>query len=125
MQAQKKRLGRGLAALIGDDTSEAAVVQDIRSLRHMPIELIHASPNNPRKHFADADLDDLANSIREKGLLQPIVVRPRADGEYETVVFTEDADTGRHFFPVEARGEAAAADEAGVGLGRHDLRSPR
>ena len=85
MQAQKKRLGRGLAALIGDDTSEAAVVQDIRSLRHMPIELIHASPNNPRKHFADADLDDLANSIREKGLLQPIVVRPRADGEYEIV----------------------------------------
>ena len=85
MQAQKKRLGRGLAALIGDDTSEEAVVQDVRSLRHMPIELIHASPNNPRKHFADADLDDLANSIREKGLLQPIVVRPRADGEYEIV----------------------------------------
>ena len=85
MQAQKKRLGRGLAALIGDDTTEEAVVQDIRSLRHMPIELMHASPNNPRKHFADADLDDLANSIREKGLLQPIVVRPRADGEYEIV----------------------------------------
>ena len=85
MQAQKKRLGRGLAALIGDDTSEEAVVQDIRSLRHMPIDLIHASPNNPRKHFADADLDDLAKSIREKGLLQPIVVRPRADGEYEIV----------------------------------------
>ncbi|MCX7344973.1 MAG: ParB/RepB/Spo0J family partition protein [Alphaproteobacteria bacterium] len=85
MQAQKKRLGRGLAALIGDDTSEAAVVQDIRSLRHMPIDLIHASPNNPRKHFVDADLDDLANSIRVKGLLQPIVVRPRADGEYEIV----------------------------------------
>jgi ParB family chromosome partitioning protein len=85
MQAQKKRLGRGLAALIGDDTSEEAVVQDIRSLRHMPIDLIHASPNNPRKHFADADLDDLATSIREKGLLQPIVVRPRADGEYEIV----------------------------------------
>jgi ParB family chromosome partitioning protein len=85
MQAQKKRLGRGLAALIGDDTSEEAVVQDIRSLRHMPIDLIHASPNNPRKHFVDADLDDLANSIRVKGLLQPIVVRPRADGEYEIV----------------------------------------
>jgi ParB family chromosome partitioning protein len=85
MQAQKKRLGRGLAALIGDDTSEEAVVQDIRSLRHMPIELLHASRNNPRKYFADADLDDLANSIREKGLLQPIVVRPRADGEYEIV----------------------------------------
>lgn len=85
MQAQKKRLGRGLAALIGDDTSEEAVMQDIRTLRHVPIELLHASPNNPRKQFADSDLDDLARSIREKGLLQPIVVRSRSDGEYEIV----------------------------------------
>ena len=85
MQAQKKRLGRGLAALIGDDTTEEAVIQDIRTLRHMPIELMHASPNNPRKHFGESDLDDLAKSIREKGLLQPIVVRPRPDGEYEIV----------------------------------------
>lgn len=85
MQAQKKRLGRGLAALIGDDTSEEAVIQDIRSLRHMPIELLHASPNNPRKSFGEEDLRDLAQSIKEKGLLQPIVVRPRDDGEYEIV----------------------------------------
>ena len=85
MQAPKKRLGRGLAALIGDDTSEDAVVQDIRTLRHMPIELMRASPNNPRKYFADADLEDLAKSIRDKGLLQPIVVRPVSGGEYEIV----------------------------------------
>jgi len=85
MQAQKKRLGRGLAALIGDDTSEEAVMEDVRSLRHMPVELLHPSPNNPRKHFVDADLDDLARSIREKGLLQPLVVRSRGGGEYEIV----------------------------------------
>lgn len=85
IQAQKQRLGRGLAALIGDDTTEDAVFQDIRSLRHLPVELLHASPNNPRKHFADTDLDDLAKSIREKGLLQPLVVRTRADGAYEIV----------------------------------------
>jgi ParB family transcriptional regulator, chromosome partitioning protein len=85
MQAQKKRLGRGLAALIGDDTTEDAVVQDIRTLRHMPIELLHASPNNPRKYFGDEDLEELARSIRDKGLLQPIVVRPRDDGDYEIV----------------------------------------
>jgi ParB family transcriptional regulator, chromosome partitioning protein len=85
MQAPKKRLGRGLAALIGDDTSEDSVVQDIRTLRHMPIELLRASPNNPRKYFADTDLDDLAKSIREKGLLQPIVVRPMPGGDYEIV----------------------------------------
>lgn len=83
--APKKRLGRGLAALIGDDTSEDSVVQDVRALRHMPIELLKASPNNPRKHFADTDLEDLARSIRDKGLLQPIVVRPAAGGEFEIV----------------------------------------
>jgi ParB family chromosome partitioning protein len=83
--APKKRLGRGLAALIGDDTSEEAMVQDVRSLRHMPIEMMRASPNNPRKHFAEQDLEELANSIRDKGLLQPIVVRPVADGGYEIV----------------------------------------
>lgn len=83
--APKKRLGRGLAALIGDDASEEAVVQDVRSLRHMPIELLKASPNNPRKHFAEADLEDLARSIRDKGLLQPIVVRPLSAGEFEIV----------------------------------------
>jgi ParB family chromosome partitioning protein len=85
MHAQKKRLGRGLAALIGDDTSDDSIVEDLRSLRHMPIEFIHASTNNPRKKFDDSELDDLAKSIRDKGLLQPIVVRPSASGEYEIV----------------------------------------
>ncbi len=77
----KKRLGRGLAALIGEDSSEESAVQDLRSLRHISIDLLKASPNNPRKTFAEADLDDLAKSIRDKGLLQPILVRPVANGE--------------------------------------------
>lgn len=81
----KKRLGRGLAALIGDDSSDETVVQDVRALRHMPIEHLRPSPNNPRKHFAEVDLEDLSKSIRDKGLLQPIVVRPLASGEYEIV----------------------------------------
>jgi ParB family chromosome partitioning protein len=84
-QPQKRRLGRGLAALIGDDTTEEAVVQDVRSLRHVPIEFLHPNPNNPRKHFADGDLEELTKSIREKGLLQPLVVRQRGNGEYEIV----------------------------------------
>lgn len=84
-QVQKRRLGRGLAALIGDDTSEEAIVQDIRSLRHVPVELLHPNPNNPRKHFAEEDLESLAKSLRDKGLLQPLVVRPRADGSFEIV----------------------------------------
>jgi ParB family chromosome partitioning protein len=85
MQAQKKRLGRGLAALIGEDTSEEAVVQDVRNLKHIPVDLIQPSPHNPRKHFAEDDLDDLARSIREKGLLQPLVVRSLSNGNFEIV----------------------------------------
>jgi ParB family transcriptional regulator, chromosome partitioning protein len=85
MQMQKKRLGRGLAALIGDDVTEESVVQDIRSLRHMPIEALSPNPSNPRKRFAEDDIDTLAQSIREKGLLQPLVVRPKAGGGYEIV----------------------------------------
>eukprot|EP01034_Spumella_vulgaris_P011519 gene11519-14656_t len=81
----KKRLGRGLAALIGEGSSEDTAVQDLRALRHMPIDLLRASPNNPRKSFAEPELEDLARSIREKGLLQPIVVRPIANGDYEIV----------------------------------------
>jgi ParB family chromosome partitioning protein len=85
-QPQKRRLGRGLAALIGDDTTEEAMVQDARTLRHVPIEFLHANPNNPRKHFADSDLEDLTRSIRDKGLLQPLVVRQRGNsGEFEIV----------------------------------------
>ena len=84
-QLQKRRLGRGLAALIGDDATEEGVIEDIRSLRHVPIEMLHANPNNPRKHFRDDELEDLTRYIREKGLLQPLVVRERAGGEYEIV----------------------------------------
>jgi ParB family transcriptional regulator, chromosome partitioning protein len=85
MQAQKKRLGRGLAALIGDDVSEDSVVQDIRSLRHMPVESLIPNPANPRKRFTEEDLDSLAKSIKDKGLLQPLVVRPKGNGLYEIV----------------------------------------
>jgi ParB family chromosome partitioning protein len=84
-QTQRKRLGRGLAALIGDDAAEDLVAGDARSYRHIPIELLHANPNNPRKTFREDEIEDLARSLREKGLLQPLVVRPRADGEYEIV----------------------------------------
>ena len=103
-QVQKRRLGRGLAALIGDDTSEEAVLQDIRTLRHVPIELLHANPNNPRKHFNEAELTTLAASLKEKGLLQPLVVRPRAGGSFEIVAgerrWRASQRAGLHELPV-------------------------
>ena len=79
----KRRLGRGLAALIGDDLPEEVPVSQPMSaaaqalgLRSVPIAFIQASPNNPRKLFREEELQDLARSLREKGLLQPLVVRP-------------------------------------------------
>ena len=103
-QAQKRRLGRGLAALIGDDTNEEAVVQDIRSLRHVPIELLQANPNNPRKHFNEDELNALTASLKERGLLQPLVVRPRAGGKFEIVAgerrWRASQKAGLHELPV-------------------------
>jgi len=88
-QTHKRRLGRGLAALIGDDVSEESVVMDARHLRHVPIEMLHPNPHNPRKIFPEDDLEDLARSIRDKGLLQPLVVRPRGDGHSFEIVAGE------------------------------------
>jgi ParB family transcriptional regulator, chromosome partitioning protein len=76
----KRRLGRGLAALIGEESNEeAATVAGSKSLRLVPIEFLQANPNNPRKNFKEEDLEDLSRSIREKGLLQPIVVRTKGE----------------------------------------------
>ena len=76
-----KRLGRGLAALIGEMDQPAPEPEKVVSRdRSVPIELLRPNPNNPRRHFADADIADLATSLREHGVIQPILVRARADG---------------------------------------------
>jgi ParB family chromosome partitioning protein len=78
----KKRLGRGLAALIGDMDEVSAPVSgakpdvDLRVDRKVPIEHIRANPNNPRRYFVEEHLADLARSITEHGIVQPILVRP-------------------------------------------------
>jgi ParB family chromosome partitioning protein len=71
----KSRLGRGLAALIGDVGEEAAVVERVRAQRRVPIEFLRPNPRNPRKGFGEEELDALASSIRERGVIQPILVR--------------------------------------------------
>lgn len=84
----KRRLGRGLAALIGEmdqpltaTPGRAAVSAD----RKVPIELISRNPKNPRKNFSEAELQDLAASIRQHGIVQPVVVRTVVDGKYEII----------------------------------------
>lgn len=79
-EPQRSRLGRGLAALIGDVGDETAVVERSRGQRRAPIAHLKPSAANPRRRFAEADLEDLAASIREKGVIQPIIVR-RLAGE--------------------------------------------
>jgi ParB family transcriptional regulator, chromosome partitioning protein len=72
------RLGKGLAALIGDTAMDMAGAKD-RPQRAVPIEFVRANPLNPRKHFGEEELEELAASIREKGVIQPLLVRPKAD----------------------------------------------
>ncbi len=81
------RLGRGLAALIGDFDDETNAIERTRGQRRVPIEFLKSNPRNPRKHFAETELDDLANSIRERGIIQPILVRviPSRADTYEIV----------------------------------------
>ncbi len=85
---QKSRLGRGLASLIGDNAtprSESKLPPEGEQ-RMLPIDLVRAGRLNPRKDFREEDLAELAESIRQKGLVQPIVVRPDpASGGYEIV----------------------------------------
>ncbi|MEM8811967.1 MAG: ParB/RepB/Spo0J family partition protein [Pseudomonadota bacterium] len=72
----KKRLGKGLAALIGDVENDAAAVMRARSQRRVPIEFLDRNPRNPRTTFGDEDLAELTASVKEKGIVQPILVRP-------------------------------------------------
>jgi ParB family chromosome partitioning protein len=75
-EAARPRLGRGLAALIGDVGEDEQVSQSSKQgQKRVPIEFLRANLKNPRKSFAEEDLQDLANSVREKGVLQPILVR--------------------------------------------------
>lgn len=73
----KKRLGRGLAALIGDiDRPVEERKAPVPLERYVPIEFVSRNPRNPRRSFTEAELEDLAQSIREHGVVQPVVVRP-------------------------------------------------
>jgi len=86
--AEHKRLGRGLAALIGDVGEEPsaapATPEALRKPRKAPIEKLKPNPRNPRRSFTDAELEELTGSIKERGIIQPIVVREAGD-DYEII----------------------------------------
>lgn len=77
MNKERRGLGRGLSALMADvGVADASQGSRITTDRRIPIEQIEPNPDQPRRYFNDADLADLANSIREKGVIQPLIVRP-------------------------------------------------
>ena len=83
----RRELGRGLAALLGDAVDEQGAGEARHHPHTLPIEQLRPSRFQPRRNFAEADIQALAESIREQGILQPILVRrhPEAPGSYEIV----------------------------------------
>jgi ParB family chromosome partitioning protein len=87
---RQRGLGRGLSALLGEQVAEAVPVDGAPApagVRMAPIESLKPNPEQPRKIFGRAELDELAASIRDKGVLQPILVRsqPGLDGAWQII----------------------------------------
>jgi ParB family transcriptional regulator, chromosome partitioning protein len=82
MTAAQRGMGRGLAAILSVSSSDDARDDDLRAL---PVELIVPNPRQPRRVFDETTLEELAASLRERGVLQPVLVRPVAGGTYELV----------------------------------------
>jgi ParB family transcriptional regulator, chromosome partitioning protein len=83
MPEPQRGMGRGLAAILS--ISEAGARDDAPELREVAVELIGPNPSQPRKRFDEAALTALAESFAERGVLQPVLVRPRPGGSYELV----------------------------------------
>ena len=86
--ARKRGLGRGLEALLGPKAAAQAPKLEAEpgdALRNLPVDALRAGKYQPRKHWDDAKLEELAESIRAQGVIQPIVVRALADRTYEII----------------------------------------
>lgn len=118
---RRRGLGRGLSALLSEGGDSAPPAEAVRGgPRSLGIDLLGPNPHQPRRHFDDEALAELADSIREKGLIQPILVRPRPDsaGRYEIVAgerrWRAAQRAGLHEVPVVVRelGDAEALELA-------------
>ena len=79
--AERRGMGRGLAAILTATTD----ADDAGELRSLPVELIGPNPQQPRRSFDEASLESLAESVRARGIIQPVLVRPLAGGRYELI----------------------------------------
>lgn len=82
---RRRHLGRGLSALLGDEGQDYAALDQIRSSKMVAIDLLQPNRYQPRHRFTDEDMDALIASVREKGILQPILVRRTAEQKFEIV----------------------------------------
>ena len=89
MAIKKRGLGRGLDALLGGSNAavleEEAIKADSRELQHLPLDLIQRGKYQPRRDMDPSALEELANSIKVQGVMQPIVVRPIGGGRFEII----------------------------------------
>jgi len=83
--AKKRGLGRGLDALLGGEGAAAPVLEQEGELRTLPIQQIQPGKYQPRRHWNDEALDELAASIKAQGLIQPVVVRAIGKHQYELI----------------------------------------
>jgi ParB family chromosome partitioning protein len=83
----RKNLGRGLATLYGDEPAEVSTLDKARAGKSVPVEFLHPGKFQPRRVFDEAELASLADSIKEKGVIQPILVRrdPNRADTYEII----------------------------------------
>jgi len=84
MTSKKPRLGRGLDALLGS-ALEASAPSGREELKQLPVDLLQRGKYQPRTHMSSAALQELADSIKVQGVVQPIVVRPIGGGNYEII----------------------------------------
>ena len=85
MSTKKPRLGRGLDALLGSALEAAAAPTGKDELKHLPVDLLQRGKYQPRTHMSQEALQELADSIKVQGVVQPIVVRSIGGGRYEIV----------------------------------------
>ncbi len=123
--AGRRGLGRGLSALLGDvETPQDGASADAArtGVHEAPIELLRRNPDQPRREFADMELEELVHSIREKGVLQPLLVRPApgAPGEYQIVAgerrWRAAQRAGLRVLPVVVRDDLDDLDVLEIGI---------
>src|SRR5579884_638849 len=88
MEQKPKRssaLGRGFEALISDDFDKSLLLDASDRVEKIPIKQIEPNPHQPRKHFDDNSLNELAASIKNHGIIQPLIVKPLNAGKYTLI----------------------------------------